>query len=242
LIKFRTIANNGYYPDLIKCLWAKCFNVTITIILLFHMEGSAQILQTDSLQRINAADHIDRLKSGRLIVILPDYAEKISYLRQWSEDSRLSKGKNKRIKRSLSQTIAERDSFKSRFIHSMRSSYQFSSWGYIWKSEFQQVDQRGHISIYLEDDSEVNVHLELNTYFLQRGQTENGADAVIIYSASLEPLEKPFPYFMRINSASGLIESLFNPSSFSWKDFESMVAEWDQRLVRFWEKKEKALN
>jgi hypothetical protein len=238
LIKFIRIPNSQNCPTWIKFPWHRWFNLTITLLFFLSLAGHAQITLKDSLNKISAAGHIDGLKSGHLVIILPDYEEKIRHLTQWSEDSSLSHGRRNRIIKSLDNTIAERDSFSTRFIDAMRKSYRFSDWGYIWKSELTKTSDEKSLAIQkeLEYDSKELVQLGSYTYFLIRGETDNGAEALIVCNRYLEPLEKPFPYFMRINSFTGIIDSLFGPSKFSWKDFDEMVLEWNSRLIKFWEK------
>ena len=176
-------------------------------------------------QTVQAVNHINQLKHGKLIVVIPTNKRKLEALLELREQTDLRPRAQDRIQRLIEQSTVERDSFELAVKNAFEHVYNFS------KVEF--LTDRD-LTSFLQAQSVADSHQ--GTFFLDHRTTENGASAFVFSDHNRTLLERPFPYYARTGRVSSLFDAFFGAREFYWRDLMKVISQLNERLVRFYNK------
>lgn len=198
---------------------------SLITLLIASMACTAQQQQKSEL---NEPEVIEALAAGVLVCVIPDYAKKLKILERELADVK-SPARSKRLKKLIDQTKSDRDEFEKELTSAMDSLYDFSDVAYISSSDLPRFvsPEDGMIPQHRDVIEE-----EHKIFFLIRGSVESGADALIITDDNLNPLGRPYPYYVRLQGIASLIESFFSPGD-HWKGMDKTIEKLNERLHRY---------
>ncbi len=181
---------------------------------------SMQMLSAQQTNKQVANTHINELRNGTLVFIIPSYGQKIEVLQDLLLQNDLSEKERKRTEKVLQRTQSEQDSFATALRHAVDLEYHFSAYA------FEKAD-----STPLHNNTE---GLQQPFYYVKRGTTESGADALLIMDDSGNTLEKPFPYYVRLVKVSAIFDSFFGVAEYEWKDLSKVINKMNRNLHKFY--------
>ncbi len=199
----------------------------LTLVALFTL-SMACFGQEQQKSDLNEPEPIEALAAGVLVCVIPDYAEKLKILEGELAEIN-SPARSKRLKKLINQTKLDRDKFKKELTSAMDSLYDFSKVAYIPSSDLTgSVSSEDPIIPHQGDVIEAGDQV----FFLIRGPVESGADALIITDDNLNPLGRPYPYYVRLQGIASIFESFFSPGD-QWKGMEKTIEKLNERLHRY---------
>ena len=176
-----------------------------------------------SAQPIVKEDPILQLKQGTLIILLENIDSKAKAIKNATGNANTSR-RRKRLENLLSQTLFLRDSFNLALRNAIENHYAFSKFEFI--DEAILSDWRNTLS---EEKAKNAV------FFLKKGSTESGVNALILYDYYMKPLGRPYPYYLKTTSMLASLESFFGKSSIPWKNLEDVIKRWQRKLQTYYE-------
>jgi hypothetical protein len=233
---FKAIFNNINKLDRVKSKPFPAFNGSLTFAKPILFFGLILFLQAFSMagwsQTSLAKENIDTLKKGIIIVVIPTYDKKIEALEEMQMRGTINQ---KRYSRMMRDTKWERDSFQMEIFQAMKTVYAFSDYAFLADTNLKPF-MHGDWSRVVYPSAYQDDHKRTRIYFLRRGETENGAEALLVCDNKLNPLTKPFPYYVRLNGFVSIFESFFKSSPIKWKSLVETVGKLNKRLEEFYEK------
>lgn len=217
----------------------------LTFLLLFgafyFMEGQAQT-KSKSEQRTIARQAIKDLKGGTLIIRLNSKRKKIEKLEELLGGADLEEKFRKRLSNELKKTIEERNHYNLSLSNAFDQYYSFSNIYYMYDSASISLRNGQRKGIFLdkklEEDSDIEIP-EGPFFVIKVGSTDlastTGIQALVMMTAQLEDLARPFPYYVRLNSISRLFTRIFNHKNLVKKDAKEIVQRLNQNLLRYHE-------
>lgn len=233
---FEAIINNFNMLDQVKAQAFPAFNGSLT----FFRPGNVAILIVILLAQTHLArsqhtmveEQIAALKEGILIVVIPSYSKKIKSLEETYNQTNKNKKRHKKL---IQYAKWERDSFETEIAQAMEDVYIFSDYAFLSDAHLKNFLQGDRSQVIYASKNQGEIMIK-DVYFLRRGETENGAEALLVCNRKLEPLTKPFPYYVRLNGFLSIFESFFKPAPIKWKPLAETIGKLNARLQAYYEK------
>jgi len=188
-----------------------------------------------------AVQKVKSLKSGTLIIQLEGFEKKINTLEDLINSKEISERKKLKLKKDLSNTRNARDTFNSKMISAFQTEYQFSKVLFMFDSNRKRIKTGETKGLFLGMDLEPDLNQELtdSTFYILRvgyvgGHAGSGIEALIISDSKYNDIQKPFPYYYRINSFSSVLKQIFFPSTNIRKDPVDLARKVQKELVSFY--------
>jgi len=213
------------------------FTLIITFSTMFPLTN-AQTETNDMPPRIldqdEASHKIVGLKDGILLVKLTSDRRKIATL----ESQAAASPNDKKIKKKLEDAIAYREEFNKEWRASILNEYSFSEVMFFYDYDSKQLLENVKSGIFLDENFNIDPSLNIDNQFflvLGEGTTEDsGMDAYIIYNSSMQPLNKPFPYYFRKNDFFRVVLSIFNSKAKRHRATDKIAKDIHEAFSKFY--------
>ncbi len=199
----------------------------MSLCLMYSQNTYSQVLKNDwislsSLDRNELAlQHVQTLKNGSLIVVLPYYENKIAHLQNLLEAPQLSPKKKKRVEKLITKTLSERDSSNLNFINNFPKGYTFSEVFFLYNKDFSEFAKFGDAQLLMDykgDPLNANTPLSKNLYFghKHRLRAENTAGGYyfVVTTQDLQIIPKPFPSFLPLENTFLTLLTFFDGNNY----------------------------
>ncbi|MEN0003751.1 MAG: hypothetical protein AAF798_06395 [Bacteroidota bacterium] len=232
------------------CLRAKspCQNAELILWLLLSLAATPMLGQEqDSLsakekRRELARVQINELKAGTLVVRIPSDARKIYATQKLLESETLSESARERLENQLAETTEESNERANAIMAAFRNEFNFTKVFFMYDYSMKPLLAGEREGLFLAEAQKVDPDLRLGEqpfFVLRLGkaelQGEGRLDALVFMDAEGKDLYKPFPYYLKLNTVTYLIDQLFYPSKAFAKNILARVKKLNARLYRFHE-------
>jgi hypothetical protein len=194
------------------------------------------------LRRQAAAQQIQDLKSGTLIIRLASNYRKIKAMEDLILSETVSASSKKRLEAQLADTKKETNDRNSAIISAFQEEFTFSKVLFMHDTAMVRLKAGAPDHLFLSAEMTPADHIQRpeGPFFLLRiGKTrleeQSRLDALVFMDESGEDLKRPFPYYLKINTFTYLIDRIFYPSGAFQKNIESRVKKLERRLRSFYE-------
>ena len=156
----------------------------------------------------NAFSQTQDLQKGVLIIFLQSNNNKITAL---EEVLKKSPG-NKNLRRQLDYTRAETKRTNEAVMRGFEETYNFSEVLFTYDYHIKDLKAGKKTAIFLNKSLEIDKNLSAAGRFLvilKNGTSISGAEGYQILNAELTPFPEPFPQFVRLNTLSYLVNTIF---------------------------------
>jgi hypothetical protein len=206
----------------------------------------AALLSSGPLSAQNTVQHeeqamaaIANLHLGTLVVRLPSQRAKLEAMKSVMNTPTTSEAARRRLEAQIMQTEAENRTYCLDIMAAFQAKYDFSPVLFIFDYDteaLQSGQQRGlFLNRSLETDSGIAL-IDERYFFLRFGTTgESGVEAMVITDARLRDLEKPFPFYQRLNDFTSFLNGLLffaNPDR-QEEDLLRVVEKLNKRLHKY---------
>lgn len=188
-----------------------------------------------------AKENIIGLKAGALIVRLPSQKAKTEALQALINDTNTSETARRRMEAQLEETIASQREFNQNMMKAFREAYNFSDVLFFFDNNMAALKDGRPDGIFLDSSlqADPNIRLENKRFFLlgfgsTSSETSDGVEAMIIMDDQLATLEKPFPFYQRLNDFPAFIGSILPAPNQKAKDAVRIVEKFNKKLHRFY--------
>jgi hypothetical protein len=216
----------------------------IVWILLAVLQSSGPLSAQDVLLREKQAiAAISDLHLGTLVVRLPSQRAKLEAMQAVMNTPTTSGPARRRLEAQILQIEAENRNYCLAVMAAFQAQYNFSKVLFIFDYDTEALQNGQHSGIFLNRSLEVSPGIALldttSWYFLRFGTTgESGVDAMIISDKRLRDLEKPFPFYQRLNDFTSFLNGLLffvNPNR-QEEDLLRVVEKLNKKLHRYRER------
>ncbi len=150
----------------------------------------------------------------KVFFVIPTQSQKIQWLENEISGMEESK-KRRRLQKMLEQEEMRVDSFSRALTGAVEQHYNISPFRCVADTSISGIAKSpGH-------------------FFVFRTNTESGADALIIHDHHLEPLDRPFPYYVRLFAFSSFFDAYFGSATYKWRDLDVTVEKWVRKLKKY---------
>lgn len=190
-----------------------------------------------------AFEHINALKNGTLVVRLPTHHKKMAAMEELIESEKVSEKNKKRLQSQLRDLKAETKAHNQSIMQAFKENFTFVEVRFIHDTSTLALIQNQEAGIYLNEEEQPipNSQIKEGGFLLLRlgkakmdGQSR--LDALVFMDQEGKDLEKPFPYYMKINTFSYIVDQVFYPSAAFDKNIRSRVKKLNARLAEFYKK------
>jgi hypothetical protein len=216
----------------------------VYVFILFFIAGSVNISAQDtpySDRKEIANEAIKLLKDGILIIRLKSKHNKLVALNELLEQKTPNTSEYEDIQAEIQNTIYERDRFNRSLVESFEKGFTFSDIYYVYDTASTSLRSGVRQGIFLNASLELDPNIEIpdKPFFVGKiGNTNSasttGVEALVLMDRGLNDLERPFPYYVRVNSIERVFLRVFNPRKLVRKDSEKIVEKLEQKLQDFW--------
>jgi hypothetical protein len=188
-----------------------------------------------------AYEAIDLLYNGHLVVRLPSMARKIGEYERLLEGPDLLESQRESLKRSIQQTIEDRDRNNRMLMEAFRNQYTFSQVWYVYDSASVALRDGRWEGIFLNEELQPDMGIQFSPdghYFTARiGNTKGsqGLYAIVLGDSQLKDFTAPFPYYVQLSSLFSILEGIIVPKGADRRTYNKVAARLQNRLLRFHE-------
>lgn len=187
-----------------------------------------------------ARESINSLKEGVLIVRLPSQQAKTDAIREVINTPGASEAARKRLEKQLETAISSQREFNLNMMRAFREAYDFSDVLFIYDTSTSLLKTGNHSGIFLDSSlqAQPGIRLEKAPYFILHfgstsSETSDGVEAMIILDGQFKRLEKPFPFYQRLNDFSAFIGSFLPKPNQKTEDALRIVDKLNKKLNKY---------
>lgn len=213
----------------------------IALLSLFFMKILTAQVDVATDRKAIAAQSITALKNGTLILRLKSKNNKLTKLQEILDKGGLDSSRKAKIKKEIKSTIEERDAFNSSLVNAFEEYYSFSKIYYMYDTASVALRDGAKRGIFLNKGLEPDpqIKIPLGRFFVIKAGTTDGASttgiaALVMMDENLKDLNRPFPYYVRINSVGRLFTRIFNHKNLVKKDSTKVVLKLEGNLRRYY--------
>lgn len=189
-----------------------------------------------------ARESIKALKGGALIVRLPSHQKKIDALKGILSSTGQDSPNRKRLEKQFKSTLADRQEFNQNIMMAFNEAYNFSEAYFILDTATASLKGGQFQGIFLDDSLQPDPAIRLAApppYFVLRfgstsDMTTDGLEAMVITDGQFEDMDKPFPYYQRLNDFSAFMGSIFPAPDQKEKDALRIVSKLNKKLHEYY--------
>jgi len=160
-----------------------------------------------------------------LVVVIPTQRKKIAVLKKAIAEGDASR----RSQELLQRTIAEQSLWQKEIMRAVQNHYTFSKSVFLMDSVLHRDLEL--LPVFDYDFVSATLARE-EAWFMVRGNLVSGAEALILQDERQQSLERPFPYYRKLNSISTLFESFFSSKKPRWKQLDLLIEKMNARLLK----------
>ena len=142
---------------------------------------------------------------------------------------------------SAQEIIEKRDAENKLWRKHFKRYYSFSDVLFVYDTlRKEALWEHDGKNCFLGEDMKIDSSISLNgrSYLmLYKGTVSNSQSAVIFRDANFKQVERPFPYYVKINSLSHIYNSLFNSDNADDINITRIVSKIDRKVRKFYETK-----
>lgn len=206
---------------------------------LLPVETQAQ--QLSRLERKQIAERaINDLKGGVLILRLKSKRNKITKLEELIASPKVKEVDKKKLRKELERTIDNQNRENLTLTEAFEKYYTFSDIYYMYDTASVSLKNGVKSGIFLNKNLELDESISIpkgEFFIIRTGTTDSGSttgvDAMVIMDSKLKDMNRPFPYYVRVNSIGRLFVRIFNHKKLIKKDSRDVVKKLDANLHRY---------
>ena len=215
---------------------------TICIFQLFcsTLTGQENTSMTNEEKEKLAVMHINNLKEGALIVLLPTNNNKLAAIQKLLDGGELKDKTAERLEKEKAQTIQQNNNFNKRLILAFQKNYDFSEVRFITDTVAHQLTDGNIKSLFVDETLQVDPSITIDegpVYFLRIGSTQKdqsqNLEAMILTDKQLNDLRAPFPYYARLNHFGAFMGSIFPSENQAQRNVDKSVSALNKSLEKF---------
>lgn len=187
-----------------------------------------------------AKEQIKELHEGTLLVRIPTQHKKIAALEALLQNDQLPTANRQRLEDQLETTRQEARNFAHYVIEAFDTAYDFSKVLFMYDTDMAalQSSSPGGFFLNREGKADTSIVLDQPNFYLLRfgfstGEATSHTDAMIIADASIQDLQKPFPYEVRLTDFIATVGQLLPAPEQEKKDIIRSVAKLNRNLQKF---------
>ncbi len=203
--------------------------------------GFASIVKAQELSRSErkaaAKEAIKTLKDGTLVLRLKSKNNKITAIEKLLSSKDLNEATRNRLRKNLKSTIEQRNKYNVSLTQAFENHYSFSNIYYMYDTASVSLKRGVTSGIFLDNSLELDPAIKIpdgDFFVIKTGTTDSssttGVEALVIMDKNLKDLERPFPYYVRINSIGRLFTRIFNHRNLVKKDSKQVVMKLERNL------------
>lgn len=189
-----------------------------------------------------AHEAIKELKEGTLVLRLKSKQTKLVALNDLLAKEGLSAKERNNIEKRIETTISERDAYNKSLVDAFEDKFTFAEVYYMYDTASIALKSGVREGIFLNNNLQLDPSIIIpeGAFFVAKTGTTNststtGVEAVIIMDGQFNDLQRPFPYYVRVNSIERLFVRIFRPKKLVRKDSREIVKKLEEKLWRFWQ-------
>jgi hypothetical protein len=219
------------------CLYTKIISALFGLGLLSctYSANAQSSVATDS-----SALHIQNIKKGHIIFVLPSQLNKLTELYQIGHsDAHSQKGRERHLTM-YKEVIKERDTLLREIQSAVDTLWDFCPYQFLY--DFQ-LRTRPPDTLLAGLTPFPNEKLPGQGYRVRMGRTKAtahfGVEAMVVTDPDGRDLESPFPYYVKLNRRTWLngLLSIFFPSSYEKKDASKLIRQLNENFRYFYAEK-----
>ena len=189
---------------------------------------------------------IREIKEGALLIVLPTSSKKINAMKKVANDPKTSAKYKKRLQKLINENTEAVTRENNALIEHFNKYYNFSKF-YLLPDTLRNTYKEGKregIFVGLDGKIDANIKMNETSYAVfRKGSTamgstandRNNLKAYIIQDESGKLLDKPFPYYYRINTLKYSLDALISKNTATYDLIKSIVQKLDKKLKRYYE-------
>jgi len=209
----------------------------------FLMDTQAQDAPRPRSERKKAArEAINNLHGGTLIIRLKSKRNKIDKLEELLAAPDIDEKLRARLSKKLKNTIEERNKYNLTLTNAFEEYYSFSKVYYMYDTASVSLKNGIRKGIFLDKGLELDANIEIpeGSFYIVRTGTTNassttGIQALVVMDNQFKDFERPFPYYVRVNSISRLFTRIFNHKKLVKKDAKEVVLRLGRNFQFYYE-------
>jgi len=181
--------------------------------------------------------HIEALKEGHIIFILPAHLGKLNQLHRMRQAPENSEKARQRYDDMYRELIVERDSLHKNIRQAFEKQWTFCPYHFIY--DFQLRTQPPDTN-FAQVEPIAPADLPGAGYRIRIGKTRStahfGVEAMVVTDPDGTDLKRPFPFYVKLNKRTWLngLVSIFFPSAYEKKDETDLIMDLHTSLERFY--------
>ncbi len=187
-----------------------------------------------------AEQSIKDLNNGTLILRLKSKRNKIKKLKELLSAPDIKEGVRVKLSKELGRTIDERNRYNITLVDAFENHYSFSNIYYMYDTASVSLKNGTRKGIFLDKNLEFDPNIEIpegNFFVVKTGTTNatstTGVEAIVIMNKELKDMQRPFPYYVRLNSIGRLFTRIFNHKNLVKKDSKDVVTRLERNLQKY---------
>lgn len=187
-----------------------------------------------------AEQSIKDLKDGTLVLRLKSKRNKIEKLEELLAKSDIKESVRSSLNDELKKTIDQRNRYNISLINAFEENYSFSNIYYMYDTASVSLRNGTRSGIFLDKSLELDSAIEIpeGAFFVAKTGTTNststtGVEALVIMDDQLKDMQRPFPYYVRLNSIGRLFTRIFNHKNLVKKDSKAVVEKLNRNLNKY---------
>lgn len=182
--------------------------------------------------------HIEALKNGHIIFILPAHLGKLNQLHRMRTSTNNSAEIRKYYDKEYRELIAERDSLHKNIRKAFAEYWTFCPYHFIY--DFQLRTQPPDTN-FAQVEPIPPADLPGPGYRIRIGRTRStahfGVEAIVVTDPEGEDLKRPFPFYIKLNKRTWLngLVSIFFPSAYGKKDASDLILDLHTALKKYYD-------
>jgi len=215
------------------------FMVFLGLIFSIPMNAQDEVMSRSD-RKAEAEEAIRDLYKGTLILRLKSKRNKINKLKELLSAPDIKENVRVKLSKELGKTIDERNKYNITLIEAFESHYTFSNIYYMYDTASVSLKNGTRKGIFLDKNLEFDPNIEIpeeNFFVVKTGTTNStsttGVEAIVIMDKELKDMQRPFPYYVRLNSIGRLFVRIFNHKNLVKKDSKDVVMRLERNLHRY---------
>lgn len=173
-----------------------------------------------------AQTSIRNLKNGTLVILLTSHKNKLEYL------------KSKKAVTAVTDIETERDSINKKMIAAFNANITFCKIVYAYDYLLPELVAGNTKSMALDDNLNPTdmPNGVLPTLFLRKDELNSGLSAFIFLDPRGQNMQRPFPYYVKVNSLLKVITSIIPSKDGVARDFSKTAKKMEKNLTKYYKK------
>jgi len=223
-------------------------NLILFVLFTIAINSFAQLTpKTNEFTRWEKADTkaaIKSIKEGALLIQLATHSKKINKMREVLANPETSQAIKLRLEEKIKKIEEETVENNKILVKNLYEKYSFSKFYVFYDNALDKIEKKNLKGIFLNENLEVDPTIELveESFCLMReGETAQGVEndrnsleAYIILNQDGKMLDRPFPYYFRINTLKYTFNSILDKKNAKTRQYRDLVQKMNSRFSNFY--------